>query len=347
MASAAHRAALEHGLTRAWRHRGWVAWLLWPLSLGYRALLALRRALYHSGWLAVARCPVPVLVVGNVVAGGAGKTPVLMALVRHLQARGLQVGVISRGYGRRSAGCREAQPDSLAREVGDEPALIRRSTGAPVVVAERRAEAAAALLASHPATQLILCDDGLQHTALHRDFEVCVFDDRGLGNGFLLPAGPLREPWPRPVDLLLHTGAQPAFAGHHAQRQLAPFALRQDGSHVALTALAAGGPPLLALAAIAQPAQFFAMLRACGLPLADTLALPDHYDFDSFNPNDYKGYSLICTEKDAVKLWLRAPAALAVPLHLTLPAAALAQVDGWLAQRRPAQLSLAHGHTTA
>ena len=347
MAPAAHRAALEHGLTRVWRQRGLAAWLLWPLSLGYGVLLALRQTLYRCGWLTVSRCPVPVLVVGNVVAGGAGKTPVVLALVRHLQARGLQVGVISRGYGRRSTGCREVQADSPAREVGDEPALIRRSTGAPVVVAERRAEAAAALLARHPATQLILCDDGLQHSALHRDFEVCVFDDRGLGNGFLLPAGPLREPWPRPVDLVLHTGGQPAFAGHHAQRQLAPFALQQDGTHVALAALAAGGPPLLALAAIAQPAQFFAMLRACGLPLADTLSLPDHYDFDSFNPNDYKGYTLICTEKDAVKLWPLAPAALAVPLQLSLPPSALATLDAWLAQRLPAKLSSTHGHTIA
>jgi tetraacyldisaccharide 4'-kinase len=347
MATAAHRAALEHRLTRVWRQRGPVAWLLWPLSLGYGALLALRQALYRRGWLAVVRCPVPVLVVGNVVAGGAGKTPVLLALVRHLQARGLQVGVISRGYGRHSTGCREVQADSPAREVGDEPALIRRSTGVPVVVAERRAEAAAALLARHPATQLILCDDGLQHRALHRDFEVCVFDDRGLGNGFLLPAGPLREPWPRPVDLVLHTGAQPVLAGLHAPRQLSPFALRADGIPVALAALATARTPLLALAAIAQPEQFFAMLHAAGLPLADTLALPDHYDFDSFNPNDYKGYTLICTEKDAVKLWPLAPAALAVPLQLSMPAAALATLDVWLAQRMPAKLSSTHGHTTA
>ena len=346
MARAAKRSRLEHGLTRVWLRRGPAAWLLWPISLCYGALLALRRALYKGRWLAVRRCAVPVLVVGNVVAGGAGKTPVLMALVRHLQAQGLRVGVISRGYGRHSTGCREVQVDSPAREVGDEPALIRRSTGVPVVVAEQRADAAAALLAHHPDTQLILCDDGLQHSALYRDFEVCVFDDRGLGNGFLLPAGPLREPWPRPVDLVLHTGAQPAFAGHHAQRYLAPFALRQDGASVPLATMTGAGPPLLALAAIAQPEQFFAMLRRSGLPLAQTLALPDHYDFDSFNPNDYKGYRLICTEKDAVKLWPLAPAALAVPLQLILPAAALAQVDGWVARCLAAQLSLAHGHTT-
>jgi tetraacyldisaccharide 4'-kinase len=347
MARAANRSRLEHGLTHVWRRRGPVAWLLWPISLVYGALIALRQALFRGRWLPVRRCPVPVLVVGNVLAGGAGKTPVVMALVRHLQASGLRVGVISRGYGRRGSGCLEVQADSPAHEVGDEPALIRRSTGVPVVVAQQRADAAAALLARHPDTQLILCDDGLQHTALHRDFEICVFDDRGLGNGFLLPAGPLREPWPRPVDLVLHTGAAAAFDGHRAQRQLAPEALRQDGSQVALTELNGAAQPLLALAAIAQPEQFFAMLRRCGLPLARTLALPDHYDFDSFNPNEFKGYTLICTEKDAIKLWPLAPTALAVPLQLTLPTAALAQVDAWLAGRTPAKLSSAHGHKTA
>ena len=347
MAPAANRSWLEHGLTRVWRQRGPVAWLLWPISLVYGALIALRRALYRGRWLPVRRSPVPVLVVGNVLAGGVGKTPVVMALVRHLQASGLRVGVISRGYGRRGSGCLEVQANSSAHEVGDEPALIRRSTGVPVVVAEQRADAADALLAQHPDTQLILCDDGLQHTALHRDFEVCVFDDRGLGNGFLLPAGPLREPWPRPVDLVLHTGAAATFGGHRVQRQLAPEALRQDGSRMPLTELKGAAQPLLALAAIAQPEQFFAMLRRCGLPLARTLALPDHYDFDSFNPNEFKGYTLICTEKDAIKLWPLAPTALAVPLQLTLPTAALAQVDAWLAGRTLAKLSSAHGHKTA
>jgi tetraacyldisaccharide 4'-kinase len=347
MAPAANRSWLEHGLTRVWRGRGPVAWLLWPISLVYGALIALRRALYRGRWLPVRRCAVPVLVVGNVLAGGAGKTPVVMALVRHLQASGLRVGVISRGYGRRGSGCQEVQADSSAHEVGDEPALIRRSTGVPVVVADRRADAADALLAQHPDTQLILCDDGLQHTALHRDFEVCVFDDRGLGNGFLLPAGPLREPWPRPVDLVLHTGVAATFGGHRVQRQLAPEALRQDGSRMPLTELKGAAQPLLALAAIAQPEQFFAMLRRCGLPLARTLALPDHYDFDSFNPNEFEGYTLICTEKDAIKLWPLAPTALAVPLQLTLPTAALTQVDAWLAGRTPAKLLSAHGHKTA
>ena len=155
-------------LTRSWAHRGPLACLLWPLSLIYRALFASRRLLYRLGWLKAQRFDVPVMVVGNVVAGGAGKTPVVMALVHHLRGRGLRVGVISRGYGRHSSGCLQVHADSQPEDVGDEPVLIRRSTGAPVQVAERRTQAAAALLANYPDTDVIVADDGLQHAALQR-----------------------------------------------------------------------------------------------------------------------------------------------------------------------------------
>jgi tetraacyldisaccharide 4'-kinase len=301
-------------LTRAWLQRGWLARLLWPLSVFYGGLVRLRKTMYGLGWLASERLPVPVLVVGNVVAGGAGKAPVVMAVVQHLQARGVRVGVISRGYGRRSEVCLEVLPGSAIEDVGDEPALIQRRTKAPVFVARRRAEAGRALLASYPQIQVLVCDDGLQHLALQRDLEIGVFDDRGVGNGFLLPAGPLREPWPRPLDLLLHTGQQPAFAGFRATRTLASHALRADGSQVALPDLKQG-KPLLALAAIAQPEAFFAMLRAQGLPLAATLALPDHHDFSQWSGNTDGAYTVLCTEKDAVKLWAKEPEALAVPLN--------------------------------
>jgi len=311
MAEPARRPARQ--LTDAWLRRGWLAWLLWPLSLFYGVLVRLRKALYGMGWLRSERMPVPVLVVGNVVAGGAGKTPAVMAIVRHLQQRGLNVGVISRGYGRRSQACVEVFPDSAVDDVGDEPALIRRSTQAPVFVAARRAQAARALLARHPQTQVIVCDDGLQHLRLQRDLEIGVFDDRGVGNGFMLPAGPLREPWPRPLDLLLHTGQQPAFAGFRARRSLARHALRADGSQLALAGLGAG-KPLLAVAAIAQPAAFFAMLRAQGLVLAKTVALPDHDDFSGWTGNADGACTVLCTEKDALKLWQKEPGALAIPL---------------------------------
>lgn len=348
MTVAAPQTALQRTLTTAWKHRGVLAWMLWPLALLFGVLAALRRSLYRAGWLKVEHVPALVIVVGNVVAGGSGKTPVVMALVRHLQARGLQVGVISRGYGRRATDCREVRADSVISDVGDEPALIQRATSVPVFVAARRIEAARALLAHYPETEVIVCDDGLQHLALHRDVQICAFDDRGIGNGFLLPAGPLREPWPRAVDLVLHTGEHPAFEGFTAQRTLAHHALRADGSQVALTELARSATrPLLAVAAIAKPEGFFNMLRAQGLKLTRTIALPDHYDFNSWLNNDYKGYTLICTEKDAVKLWHLQPDALAVPLILTPEPAFLAALDALLASRLNPTLSSPHGHTTS
>lgn len=327
-------------LQQAWLRRGARARLLWPLSLVYGALAALHRALYRVGIRPTESVGVPVIVVGNVVAGGAGKTPVVMAVVQHLQAQGWQVGVVSRGYGRATTDCREVLSDSPAREVGDEPALIQRVTGAPVFVAARRVEAARALLARHPATQLIVSDDGLQHRALARDIEVCVFDDRGIGNGWLLPAGPLREHWPRRCDLVLHTGERPAFAGFTARRALAEHVVHRDGTQTPLAALA--GQPVVALAGIAKPESFFAMLRARGIDPTDCIALPDHYDFDSWKRPSHKAYSLVCTEKDAVKLWHLAPDALAVPLVFTPEPAFFAALDAKLSK-----LSSSDGHQAA
>lgn len=324
-------------LQRAWLRRGPLACLLWPLSLLYAALFAVRGWLYRLGWLRTERVPVPVIVVGNVIAGGAGKTPVVMAVVQHLQARGLTVGVVSRGYGRRTDDCREVLGDSDPQDVGDEPALIHHATKAPVFVARKRIDAARALLASHPATQVVVSDDGLQHLALGRDIEICVFDDRGIGNGWRLPAGPLREAWPRPCDLVLHSGARPAFAGGYtATRALAYDALTGGGQRVPLATLA--GRPLVALAAIARPEAFFDMLRARGLMLAETIALPDHFDFGSWQSPAATGRTIVCTEKDAVKVWRKAPDALAVPLHFapspeffTALDAKLSSLDGYQA----------------
>ncbi|WP_159913405.1 tetraacyldisaccharide 4'-kinase [Pantoea sp. 18069] len=305
-------------LQTAWRRRGPLAWALWPLSLLYGALVRLRRALYATGLLRQQRAGIPVIVVGNVIAGGAGKTPVTLAVVRHLRQRGLAVGIVSRGYGRSTQDCREALPDSPADSVGDEPALLARASGAPVFVARARIDAVRALRARYPATQVIVCDDGLQHLALARDVELCVFNDEGTGNGFLLPAGPLREPWPRKVDLVLHAGARPAgpAPAFALRRRLAGHAHNARGERIALTALR--GQPLHALAAVARPADFFAMLQAQGLTLATTEALPDHYNFESWNGMNGAAKALICTEKDAVKLWTRHPEAWAVPLEISI-----------------------------
>lgn len=321
-------------LQRAWLERGAVARLLWPLSRLFGLLAVLRRALYRAGWLRTDRASVPVVVVGNVVAGGAGKTPVVMAIVEHLRARGVPAGVISRGHGRRTTDCREVRADSDPRDVGDEPALVRRSTGAPVFVAARRIDAARALMAMYPDVRVIVSDDGLQHLAMARDVEICVFDDRGIGNGWLLPAGPLREPWPRACDLVLHTGARPAFAGFTARRSLAESAVSADGATVPLAQMV--GRPLIAVAGIAKPESFFQMLRDNGLVPARCIALPDHHDFEDWAAVAAADATVLCTEKDALKLWRRQPDALAVPLRFEPAPAFLEALD--------AKLSSLDGH---
>ncbi|MBC7435705.1 MAG: tetraacyldisaccharide 4'-kinase [Bdellovibrionales bacterium] len=324
-------------LPQVWMHRGWLAWLLWPASLVYRALVAIRRELYHFKLLRTHRVCVPVIVVGNVVAGGAGKTPAVMAIVEHLRARGLYPGVVSRGYGRSTQDCREVCPQSTPDEVGDEPALVAQACSVPVFVARERMKAVKALLAAYPKTSVIVCDDGLQHYALGRDIEICVFDERGTGNGFLLPAGPLREPWPRAVDLVLHSGASQAFPGYTAQRSLAEHALRSDGSRVALASLR--GQKLVAVAGIARPQQFFDMLRQRGLKLERALPLPDHFDFDGWQLPGAADSILLCTQKDALKLWPSHPEALAVPLIFMPEPAMLSQLDARLDARKEAKLS--------
>ncbi|MBS0291078.1 MAG: tetraacyldisaccharide 4'-kinase, partial [Proteobacteria bacterium] len=198
-------------------------------------------------------------------------------------------------------------------------------------VARRRADAGRTLLAAHPETDILVCDDGLQHLGLARDVEICVFNDEGLGNGWLLPAGPLREPWPRAVDLVLHAGRAPGGPAPQfaLQRTLADHAIDAWGRQVPLHALR--GARLHALAAIARPQHFFAMLRAQGLTLARTEALPDHYDFSSWQRPLDKASIVICTEKDAVKLWPIHPDALAVPLQLTIAPAFFDALDARLA----------------
>jgi tetraacyldisaccharide 4'-kinase len=322
-APATLRARLAARLQRSWLKRDWLAYALLDIAWAYRALVALRRFLYARGILKSYRVPVPVIVVGNVVAGGAGKTPMVMEIVRYLKAQGWQPGVVSRGYGRRVERghtwvALEVQANTAVAASGDEPALIKQSTGAPVFVARRRRDAARALLAAHPGVNVLVCDDGLQHLALQRDIEVCVMDDRGVGNGWLLPAGPLREPWPRAVDFVLQTKAvEPS--SYQIQRHLAPFALRGDGTQVLLADLM--GQSVVAVAGIAQPEAFFAMLRTQGLTLQETVSLPDHYNFNSWSRNDLLGCTLICTQKDAAKLWPTHPQALAVPLVVDIPAA--------------------------
>ena len=347
--------ATRQALQDAWTRRGPLAWLLWPASLLYRRLWQLRQWLFRVGLRSVHRAGIPVIVVGNVVAGGAGKTPIVIALVQHLQTLGLRPGVVSRGYGRATRDCRIVAADASPDDVGDEPLLIRRRTAAPVCVAQTRIAAARALLAAHPKLDLLICDDGLQHRALHRDIEVCVFDERGIGNGFLLPAGPLREPWPRYADLLVASG-DPALCGafYQAHRALASHAVRMDGSMLDLQALIQPAiglqtRPIVAVAGTAQPQVFFGMLRSRGVVLDETYALPDHATFEAAQWAGPANNTLLCTEKDAVKLWRHRPDALAVPLVVHLDPSFWAALGKLLQLRGTpqirAKLSSTDGHT--
>ncbi len=303
--------------------------LLLPLSLvyGYVARRARQRARPQAG------PAVPVLVVGNLVVGGAGKTPAVIALVQAFQAAGRKPGVISRGHGR-EGGCDSQDLHAVAtgappQAVGDEPLLIQRRTGVPVWVGRDRSAAARALCAAHPEVDVLLSDDGLQHHSLRRDAELLVFDDRGVGNGLLLPAGPLREALPRQVgrqQRVLYTGqhVSTALPGALGQRRLDlawPLAgwLRGDPSTaVALHQLA--GRRLLAVAGLAAPQKFFGMLRAAGLAV-DTLPLPDHHPYATL-PWPAQTPDVLTTEKDAVKIdpsALQGTRVWVLPLDFRLP----------------------------
>jgi tetraacyldisaccharide 4'-kinase len=295
-------------LQQAWLQRGALGRALWPLSRLFGLLVGARRLLYRSGLRPAETVGLPVVVVGNRIVGGAGKTPVVMALVEHLRSRGLRPGVISRGYGRRTQGVLEATRDRTAGEVGDEPLLIHLRTGAPVVVGRDRTAAAWALRTAHPEIDVIVCDDGLQHLRLGRDIEVVVFDDRGAGNGWLLPAGPLREPL-RAASLakhqiVLYTGgvASTPLPGFLAKRGLGgvlPLAQWWDATPPAdLRQLA--GRAVLAVAGIARPERFFESLTQAGLHITP-LALPDHHGFEQL-PWPTGTIDVVVTEKDAIKL---------------------------------------------
>ena len=282
--------------------------LLQPLSLIYAALASLNAAMQRAR--SPGRLATPVVVVGNLVVGGAGKTPTVIALVDWLRREGWQPGVVSRGYGRADDQVLvDVQPDTPAIEAGDEPLLIRRRTGVPVLVARDRVAAAQALLSAHPEVDIVVSDDGLQHHRLPRDVEVLVFDDRGTGNGLVLPAGPLRQALPRtlpPQALVLYNASRPStpLPGSCVRRTLAaalPLAAWWQGETQACQPLSTlAGRPLVAAAGMGAPERFFTMLEQAGLTI-ERLPLPDHADF-SPPPWPRDTPDVVVTEKDAVKL---------------------------------------------
>ncbi len=255
----------------------------------------------------------PIVVVGNITAGGTGKTPLVIRLCELLQSAGIAVAVVSRGYGRAGSGPVAVVPDTPTSEAGDEPVLIARARGVPVFVDEDRE--AAALAAFEAGARVVLSDDGLQRTRLPRMMELCVVDaQRGFGNGRLLPAGPLREPLERlhGVDWIISNGevnatraAVPAELAHKVvEMRLQPTTLTRLDTGEACPATEAverlAGVPLTAVAGMGNPGRFFDTLAALGLPVVERRPLPDHHDYVVADFSDIPG-AVIMTEKDAVK----------------------------------------------
>jgi len=326
---------------QVWTSRHFLSQLLWPLTFISRFWLWLNGKAYAAGWRRVSHLPVPVLVVGNVLVGGTGKTPVVISLVEYFHSMGWQVGVIARAYQTKEVSVIEVKADTSPQLSGDEPLLIKQRCGVPVFTGRMRAQAAQVLLERYPRTQLIISDDGLQHAGMHHDLAICVFDDRGLGNGRLLPAGPMRELWPRDAkgasQFNVHTGKLPFEYSYAATRTLSVFARNGLGEQRELASWR--GHKVQALAAIARPELFFESLELIGLDLTLKHALPDHAALDAWQPVSHE--PVFCTEKDAVKLWLHLPSAWAVPLDCTLPSKLLEQLESEVLR-----LSLLHGQKT-
>ena len=296
------RSVIESVLLTAWQRRGVIACLLWPLSFIFNLLIVTRLALYALGIFRITILPVPVIVVGNIFVGGTGKTPLVIWIIQLLQEQGWKPAVISRGYGSSAQQVRAVEKNSHANEVGDEPLLIAKRTGVPVFIGRDRAAAGLALLQAHPNVNIIISDDGLQHYALGRNIEIQLSDSRGNGNGWLLPAGPLREPATRQSDFYVVNTSEES-AGDAYTMQLVPVDAERlldrtqrkslrDFSFVQSVAAVAG---------IGHPERFFTTLRSHGISLTTTQALPDHFDYATNPFADIEASAILITEKDAVK----------------------------------------------
>lgn len=310
-------------LEQVWYGRSGWRWLLAPFALLFALISGARRVAYRRGWCKSYRASVPVIVVGNLSVGGNGKTPVVVWLVEQLQARGFKPGVVSRGYGGKAPHYPyRLDAISSTAEAGDEPVLIARRCGCPVVVAPKRSDAVQ-LLEQSGEVDIIITDDGLQHYALARDLELVVVDGaRRFGNGCLLPMGPLREPLTRlkRVDAIICNGGTPA-KGEYPMTLVAdaPRRVRDD-------ALASEPLPreVDALAGIGHPPRFFGTLTSLGYELKQSVGYADHQAFDSAELLARFGERpLIMTEKDAVKCrgfaldhWWYLPVSAALPTSL-------------------------------
>lgn len=291
---------LQNWLTTQWYQQTPIRWLLSPLSGGFRLVSHCRKIAYQRDWLKREKLSVPVIIVGNISVGGSGKTPFVIALVLALKQAGYHPGVISRGYGGHSLIYPlDVTPATDAGQSGDEPKLLALRTACPVVIAPKRVEAGRYLL-SHYDCDVIVSDDGLQHYALQRDIEIAIVDTtRGLGNGYCLPAGPLREPKHRlkQVDFIVWHGP-PRADRFTMQLQLEEAVNMKSGSITPLSLWQ--GKTVHAVAGIGHPQRFFEQLRQQGLKVLEH-AFADHY---VYRPQDLvftDAHPILMTEKDAVK----------------------------------------------
>jgi tetraacyldisaccharide 4'-kinase len=285
---------------RHWASRGAIAWLLWPPSLLFGLLVFLRRLSFRLRLLRSHAAGIPVIVVGNLSAGGSGKTPLVLRVAEILREHGWKPGIVSRGYGGRADAPREATIGSDPAEVGDEPMLLARRSGCPVWVAPDRVAAVRALRARHPECDVIVSDDGLQHYALRRDVEICVVDERSMGNGFLQPAGPLREPRSRlaSVDATVVHG-ESAEKGYRMALEGDRLVRLTDAREVR-SARSFAGQRVHAVAGIGDPRRFFLQLGGFGLKVMPH-PFPDHHAFRAEDFEFGDADPVVMTEKDAVK----------------------------------------------
>ncbi len=299
---------------RHWYRLSLVSLLLYPFGLVYGLVVRLRRLLYRLNVVSSVRLPVPVIVVGNLTVGGTGKTPLVLWLAAELQRQGRRPAILCRGYGGADAGPRAVLADDDPGRVGDEPLLLATRGGCPVWIGRDRAAAGTKMLGEHSDRDVIICDDGLQHYRIRRDLEITVEDERGHGNGLLLPAGPLREPADRPVDATVLNGeladSEMARSGQQGSRHGVParafrMLLEPRGFYFvhdrgAVTFAELSGKRLHAVAGIGNPPRFFALLKRLGLdPVCH--AFPDHHVYSAADLAFPECDLVLMTEKDAVK----------------------------------------------
>ncbi len=291
----------------AWTRVTWLTVLLAPLSALFAAAVALRRWLYHAGFLRRERLPVPVIVVGNISVGGTGKTPLVLWLAAQLRAAGYRPGIISRGYGGNAHTPQAVSGDSDPALSGDEPVLLARRSASAVWVGRNRPAAARALVQANPACNVIISDDGLQHYRLARDCEIAVADAaRGHGNGWMLPAGPLREPRSRlaHVDAVVTRGAPaapaPATPPHFEMTLVAGTLCNLSDPSRCATPDYFKDLRVHAVAGIGNPQQFFDTLAQLGIAHTPH-AFADHHPYSAADLDYRDCDAIVMTQKDAVK----------------------------------------------